>query len=108
MERYMSQFGEMFKRIMTEQGYSVSSFSKLTTLDRGWLYAIFSGKRKLPEPNLQSILNGNFFTQESSERLRQAYYEEIYGKEQMQRILFCSSTFQGFVIPKNLPSRICR
>lgn len=96
MERYMSQFGEMFKRIMTEQGYSVSSFSKLTTLDRGWLYAIFSGKRKLPEPNLQSILNGNFFTQESSERLRQAYYEEIYGKEQMQRILFLQQHFSGF------------
>ena len=42
----MFEFGDSFKRIMGEQGYSVSSFSKLTGLDRGWLYAIFAGKAK--------------------------------------------------------------
>ncbi len=92
----MLQFGETFKRIMTEQGYSVSSFSKLAGLDRGWLYAIFSGKRKLPEQNLQKILNGNFFTQENSQQLRQAYYQDIYGKDQMERILFLQQHFSEF------------
>jgi len=94
--KQMSQFGEIFKRIMAEQGYSVSSFSKLAELDRGWLYAIFSGKRKLSEQNLQKILNGNFFTQENSQQLRQAYYQDIYGEEQMERILFLQQHFSEF------------
>lgn len=89
----MPQFGELLKQILKEQGYSVSSFSQLASLDRGWLYAIFSGKRKLPEPNLQKILAGSFFTQENAEMLRKAYYQEVYGKDQMDRILFLQHHF---------------
>ncbi len=98
----MAQFGELLKQILTEQGYSVSSFSRLASLDRGWLYAIFSGKRKLPESNLQNILEGSFFTQENAERLRQAYYQEIYGKDQMERILFLQHHFSDLCHPADL------
>lgn len=96
----MSQFGETFKRILIEQGYSISNFSKLAALDRGWLYAIFSGKRKLSEQNLQKILSGNFFTPENCQRLRQIYYQEVYGEEQMERILFLQSHFSEFYPPE--------
>ena len=98
----MAQFGELLKQILTEQGYSVSSFSRLASLDRGWLYAIFSGKRKLPESNLQNILEGSFFTQENAERLRQAYYQEIYGKDQMERILFLQRRFSDLCHPADM------
>ena len=95
----MFEFGDSFKRIMGEQGYSVSSFSKLTGLDRGWLYAIFAGKRKIPEQTLQKILTGSFFTQENSQQLRRAFYEEVYGNDQMERILYLQDHFQEFRRP---------
>lgn len=95
----MFEFGDSFKRIMGEQGYSVSSFSKLTGLDRGWLYAIFAGKRKIPEQTLQKILTGSFFTQENSQQLRRAFYEEVYGSDQMERILYLQDHFQEFRHP---------
>ena len=103
----MIQFGDIFKQIMGEQGYTISSFSKLTGLDRGWLYAIFSGRRKISEQTLQTILNGHFFTQEDSQQLRRAFYEEDYGGDELDRILYLQHHFQQFRRPDNppIPSR---
>ena len=84
----MESFGAVFRKCIEEKGIPTAQFSKEIDLNRGMLYNIWNSKKQLPEERLQALLTRKLFFPEQVERLREAYYSEIYGAEAFERLNF--------------------
>lgn len=82
----MRSFGETLRCCIENQNISINSISKLTGINRGWLYNVFSGERNLPEDKFQILLQKIFFTKSNEELLRESYYTMLYGYSEYRNI----------------------
>lgn len=89
----MSPFGEALKQCIEDQGISVNGFAKDTGINRGWLYNIFTGVKKLPEDKFHAMLRDIDFTAANEELLRGAFYREAFGDDEYENIIFIADFF---------------
>lgn len=75
----MKEFGALLKEFMTEADVSINHFATEIQLDRGWLYAVFQGKKDLPEEKLSMILSMDYFSEPQKRELREAFYIGFFG-----------------------------
>ncbi len=95
------RFGQLLKQYINDSETSVRLFSKITDLNRGWLYNIFLGKKKLPEDKFHKMLDYFPFSDIQKELLRDSYYEEIYGTENYKKIQFIISELKALKLHDN-------
>lgn len=84
----MNSFGEMLQNYIEENEISISKFSNVTGIYRGGLYRIFRGEKKLTEKELEDMLKNYHFTEFQENSLREAYHQESYRHDVLQRILY--------------------
>lgn len=99
------RFGQLLKQYIDDSETSVRLFSKITDLNRGWLYNIFSGKKKLSEDKFHKMLDHFPFSDAQKTLLRDAYYEELYGVNAFNKIQFIISELKS--LSKNDDSKYC-
>lgn len=89
----MSSFGEVLKQCIEDQGISVNGFARDTGINRGWLYNIFTGVKKLPEDKFQALLRDISFTSANEDLLREAFYREAFGDDKYENIIYIADFF---------------
>ena len=87
-------FGEVFHDCIEEKGIPFIQFSRDTGLNRGLVHNIWKGNKRLPEHTLQELFRNKVFLPEQEERLREAYYAEVYGTEAFERLRFIQSALR--------------
>lgn len=88
-------FGQLLKHYIDNSDKSIRLFSEMTDLNRGFLYNIFSGKKKLPEDKFHKILNSFPFSNTQKEALNNAFYEDIYGIHDYNKIQYIISELKA-------------
>lgn len=83
----MERFGALLQQSIKQLEISEARFSREHNINRGLLFYVLSGKKKLPEERLQAILHAKIFAPEINAQLREAYYREHYGLEAFERLL---------------------
>lgn len=103
----MKEFGDLLQQFIIEQYQSVSSFSKLSGINRGQLYRIFSGEKNMSESSFSDMLDSNFFTDIQNEELTQAYYSKKYPEDVFERITYIIEAMSALSQPEsnNAPVR---
>lgn len=84
----MEQFGELLRKYIAEQNVSVSRAAAVCGMNRGGLYDVFNGKRKMKQSELFALLKSGSFGEAQEKKLRAAFFSSFYGKEKFERIMF--------------------
>ena len=83
----MAHTGKMLAEFAEERGLSINRFAKEVNGDKGFVSSIFKGDKPLTEKILQATLVKKLLLPEQAERLREAFYREVYGEEAYARLL---------------------
>lgn len=84
-------FGQLLKHYIHDSEKSIRLFSEITDLNRGFLYNIFAGKKHLPEDKFHKILVSFPFSNTQKENLSTAFYQDIYGTNDFDKIQYIIS-----------------
>lgn len=84
-------FGQLLKCYIHDSEKSIRLFSEITELNRGFLYNIFAGKKRLPEDKFHKILVSFPFSDTQKENLALAFYKEIYGTNNFNKLQYIIS-----------------
>ncbi len=87
-------FGEYLKKLLDAKGLTTAYLSKVSGANRGKLYYVYDGKRKLTSDELFSIVNGVDFSNEQIKTLINLYFEELYGSGAFSDIKHVESIIQ--------------
>jgi hypothetical protein len=99
----VERFGAVFKDCIQQTNNSVAWFAREIGMNRGMLYNIWDGKRKLPEERLHQLLRAHVFTPVQEQRLRETYYRAVYGEEAFERLLFIKNALARMTQPEITP-----
>lgn len=88
-------FGQLLKRYIHDSEKSIRLFSEITDLNRGFLYNIFAGKKHLPEDKFHKILVSFPFSNTQKENLTTAFYQDIYGTNDFDKIQYIISELKN-------------
>ncbi|MEG2081399.1 MAG: helix-turn-helix transcriptional regulator, partial [Oscillospiraceae bacterium] len=84
----MQSFGSILKDSIDSMNLSINQFSKLSGINRGQIYNVFSGKKNISEDKFRTMLYTFNFTKSQKEALEKAFYRNLYGDESFDRIQF--------------------
>lgn len=88
-------FGEYLKECIDKRDISISNLTKISGINRGKLYYVYDGKRKLTEDELFSLIDKTGFSSAESEKLIDLYFKELYGKIEFSRIKYLENAIQS-------------
>ena len=87
-------FGKYLKECIDKRDISISNLTKISGINRGKLYYVYDGKRKLTEDELFSLIDKAGFSSAESEKLIDLYFKELYGKIEFSRIKYLENAIQ--------------
>lgn len=87
-------FGQYLEKCIKKRDISISHLTKISGINRGKLYYVYDGKRKLTEDELFSLINKAGFSSVESDKLVDLYFEEMYGKAEFSKIKYLENAIQ--------------
>ncbi|MGN1444232.1 MAG: hypothetical protein ACI4XE_10330, partial [Acutalibacteraceae bacterium] len=80
------KFGEYLEECIKRRGIPVGTVASQIGINRGNLYSVFSGKRKISEDNLSQIISLLELSNTETQKLYNKYFELEYGKNEFKRV----------------------
>lgn len=87
-------FGKYLKECIEKRGIPKAQLTKLSGMNRGKLYNVFDGKRKITEDELFSLIDKAGFSSAENDKLIDLYFKELYGKIEFSRIKYLENAIQ--------------
>lgn len=83
---YSVKFGEYLEECIKKRGIPVGTAASQIGINRGNLYSVFSGKRKISEKSLSRLVSFLELSNTETEKLYNKYFELEYGKNEFKRV----------------------
>lgn len=80
------KFGEYLEECIKKRGIPVGTAASQIGINRGNLYSVFSGKRKISEKSLSRLVSFLELSNTETEKLYNKYFELEYGKNEFKRV----------------------
>lgn len=87
-------FGKYLKECIDKRDISTSYLTKVSNINRGKLYYVYDGKRKLTDDELFSLMDKAGFSSVEVDKLINLYFNEYYGDVEFSRIKFLENAIQ--------------
>ncbi len=87
-------FGKFLKECIDKRNISIAHLTKTSGINRGKLYYVYDGKRKLTEDELFSLIDKAGFSSAENDKLIDLYFKELYGKIEFSRIKYLENAIQ--------------
>ena len=82
------KFGEYLEECIKKRGVPVGTVATQIGINRGNLYSVFGGKRKISQDDLYKIISMLALSNSETEKLLNKYFELEYGKKEFKRIRY--------------------
>lgn len=80
------KFGEYLEECIKKRGIPVGTVASQIGINRGNLYSVFSGKRKISEDSLNQIVTLLALSNTETQKLYNKFFELEYGKTEFKRV----------------------
>lgn len=87
-------FGKYLKECIDKRDISIAHLTKTSGINRGKLYYVYDGKRRLTEDELFSLIDKAGFSSVEIDKLIDLYFKELYGKIEFSRIKYLENAIQ--------------
>lgn len=85
-------FGKFLKECIDKRNFSVSKLAKDSGINRGKLYLVFDGKRKLTEEELFTVIEHVGITGSDAKKLIDLFFCKKFGNTEFMRIKYLENT----------------
>lgn len=82
------KFGEYLEECIKKRGIPVGTVASQIGINRGNLYSVFGGKRKISQEDLYKIISMLALSNSETEMLYDKYFELEYGKKEFKRVRY--------------------
>ena len=82
------KFGEYLEECIKKRGVPVGTVATQIGINRGNLYSVFGGKRKISQDDLYKIISMLALSNSETEKLLNKYFELEYGKKEFKRVRY--------------------
>ena len=86
--------GKYLEKCIKKREVSISYLTKISGVNRGKLYYVYEGKRKLTEDELFLLIEKAGFSNIETDKLLNLYFEDVYGKTEFSRIKYLENAIQ--------------
>lgn len=100
----MEHFGDFLEHFLEEEGISKRQLCLKTGCNSGYLNRIIRNTKPMSTAMFEAVIRNFDFRPEQEQRLRDAFFSELYGENQYQRILYLKETWENIDNKIAMPS----